>query len=101
LQSCEVTYKKRHRFRQDRESKSTPEGYNIHMRPRLYLRVGDRVTHLHYGVWGVGTVIEERHSQLAGGFCMVKVLFEDGEERSFINDLDNECCCYYAGLRLL
>ncbi|RMG03824.1 MAG: DUF3553 domain-containing protein [Nitrospirae bacterium] len=71
------------------------------MRPRLYLRVGDRVTHLRYWMWGVGVVVEERHSELAGGFCMVKVLFEDGQERSFINDLDNECCCYYAGLRLL
>lgn len=32
---------------------------------------------------------------------MVRILFDDGKERSFINDLDNECCCYYAGVRLL
>jgi hypothetical protein len=43
--------------------------------------------------------VEESHSTLDGGFCLVRVLFEDGVERSFINDLDNECCCYYAGLR--
>lgn len=45
-------------------------------------------------------MVEEKHSILEGGFCMVRVLFEDGEERSFINDLDSELCCYYAGLRL-
>ena len=67
----------------------------------MYLRVGDRVTHLRYHYWGEGVVVEERHSRVAGGFCFVKIRFEDGEERSFINDLDNECCCYYAGIRLL
>ncbi|RME68313.1 MAG: DUF3553 domain-containing protein [Nitrospirae bacterium] len=70
-------------------------------RPRLYLRVGDRVRHLRYDSWGEGVVIEERHSELEGGFCFVKVLFEDGEERMFINDLDHQCCCYYMGLRLI
>lgn len=43
--------------------------------------------------------MEESHSTLDGGFCFVRILFDDGVERSFINDLDNECCCYYAGLR--
>lgn len=71
------------------------------MRPRLYLRVGDRVRHLKYSSWGDGIVTEEIHSMLEGGFCMVRVIFEDGFERSFINNLDNECCCYYAGLRLI
>ncbi|GAB4421600.1 MAG: hypothetical protein OHK0032_17330 [Thermodesulfovibrionales bacterium] len=71
------------------------------MRPRLYLKVGDRVKHVRYHFWGNGEVVEESHSILAGGFCLVRVLFEDGTERAFINDLDNECCCYYAGLRLL
>jgi hypothetical protein len=71
------------------------------MRPRLYLRVGNRVRHLNYSRWGNGVVIEEKHSSLEGGLCIVRVLFEDGEERSFINDLDNECCCYYSGIRLL
>ena len=70
------------------------------MRPRLYLRVGDTVRHLHYSGWGNGEVIEEKHSDLPGGLCLVKVLFEDRIERAFINDLNNHCCCFYAGLRL-
>jgi hypothetical protein len=70
------------------------------MRPRLYLKVGDVVRHKHYGVWGNGEVIEEKHSNLPGGLCLIRVLFEDGVERAFINDLNSEGCCYYAGLRL-
>jgi hypothetical protein len=71
------------------------------MKPRLYLEVGDKVKHLRYWIWGDGHVVEEVHSTLPGGFCFVRVLFDDGVERSFINDLDHECCCYYAGLRLV
>ncbi len=71
------------------------------MRPRIYLKVGDRVRHLRYDIWGYGNVIEEKHSSLEGGFCLVRVMFDDGIERSFINDLDNECCCYYAGVRIV
>jgi hypothetical protein len=70
------------------------------MGPRLYLKIGDVVTHKHYIAWGLGEVIEEKHSTLPGGLCLVRVLFEDGIERAFINDLDNECCCYYAGIKL-
>lgn len=68
---------------------------------RLYLRVGDRVKHVKYFSWGIGEVIEEKHSNLPGGFCLARVLFEDGNERSFINDLGNHLCCYYAGLRII
>jgi hypothetical protein len=68
---------------------------------RLYLKVGDRVEHLRYACWGVGEVVEEKHSCLSGGFCLVKIAFEDGEDRSFINDLDHQCCCYYSGMRLV
>jgi hypothetical protein len=71
------------------------------MGPRLYLRVGDTVRHLRFTFWGKGQVVEEKHSSLSGGFCMVRVLFDDGVERSFINDLDHQHCCYYFGLRLL
>lgn len=71
------------------------------MRKRLYLRVGDKVSHIKYSAWGIGEVIEEKHSLLSGGFSFVRILFEDGSERSFINDMDNECCCYYAGIRIL
>ena len=68
---------------------------------RLYLRLGDKVIHSHYSVWGAGEVVEEKHSALSGGFCMVRILFDDGKERSFINDLDHQHCCYYFGIRLI
>jgi hypothetical protein len=71
------------------------------MRRRIYLRVGDRVRHIRRSVWGPGEVVEERHSSLEGGICLVKILFEDGEERFFINDMESDCCCCYAGVRLL
>ena len=48
------------------------------MKPRIYLKVGDRVKHLRYNVWGCGEVVEEKHSSLEGGFCLVRVLFDDG-----------------------
>ena len=70
------------------------------MGPRLYLKLGNVVKHLHYTAWGNGEVVEEKHSILPGGICLVRIMFEDGIERSFINDLDNVCCCYYAGLRI-
>lgn len=71
------------------------------MRKRLYLKVGDRVRHIRYSMWGAGEVIEEKHSNLAGGFSFVRIMFEDGQERSFINDLNSELCCYYTGIRIL
>jgi hypothetical protein len=71
------------------------------MKPRLYLKVGDLVRHIQYNSWGEGEVVEEKHSTLPGGICLVRILFADGVERSFMNNLDNENCCYYAGLRLI
>lgn len=71
------------------------------MRKRLYLKVGDRVTHKRYSRWGSGKVVEEKHSSLSGGLCFVRILFEDGNERSFINDMDHQCCCCYSGIRIL
>jgi hypothetical protein len=73
----------------------------MHEKRRLYLKVGDRVNHLRYSSWGVGEVIEEKHSHLSGGICFVRILFQDGKERSFINDLNSSLCCYYAGVRLV
>lgn len=67
-------------------------------RQRLYLRIGDRVEHIRYAQWGVGTVVEARTSSLPGGICMVRILFEDEEERSFINDLDSQMCCRNFGI---
>ena len=71
------------------------------MNPRLYLKTGDRVEHLSFSHWGKGEVKEEQHSELPGGFCLVRILFDDGVERSFINDLDNQACCYYAGIKII
>ncbi|MGO9379759.1 MAG: DUF3553 domain-containing protein [Dissulfurispiraceae bacterium] len=71
------------------------------MSKRLFLKTGDKVKHLKYFSWGTGEVIEEKHSGLPGGFCLVRILFQDGNERSFINDLNNHSCCYYTGVRLL
>ncbi len=62
--------------------------------------MGDIVRHIRYSGWGDGEVIEEKHSELPGGLCLVRVLFKDGIERAFINDLNNGSCCFYAGLRL-
>ncbi len=59
------------------------------MRKKLFLMAGDKVRHLKYIRWGIGEVVEEKHSDLPGGFCLVRILFKDGNERSFINDLDN------------
>lgn len=71
------------------------------MKPRIYVKVGDLVRHIHYNSWGEGEVVEEKHSTLPGGICLVRILFSDGVERSFMNNLNDESCCYYAGLRLV
>lgn len=66
---------------------------------RTYLRVGDRVMHRAYQEWGTGVVVEEMTSMVPGGTCLVRILFEDGQQRTFNNDMDNEMCCYYFGVR--
>ncbi len=66
---------------------------------RLYLRLGDKVFHANYGQWGGGVVVEEMTSVLIGGTCLVRILFEDGQQRTFNNDLDSDMCCYYFGIR--
>ena len=68
---------------------------------RLYLRLGDKVVHRSYHQWGEGVVIEEMTSTLPGGTCLVRILFNDGQQRTFNNDMDNELCCYYFGIRKL
>ena len=69
------------------------------MPPRLYLRLGDRVFHADHEEWGEGAVVQEMTSVLEGGTCLVRVLFADGRERTFHNDLDGDLCCYYFGVR--
>lgn len=66
---------------------------------RIYLRLGDRVMHTRHEEWGEGAVVEERTSVVPGGTCLVRLLFEDGQQRTFNNDLDHEQCCYFLGLR--
>jgi hypothetical protein len=66
---------------------------------RLYLRLGDVVTHRDYSEWGEGTVVEEMTSTVPGGTCLVRIKFQDGRQRTFNNDLDAQTCCYYFGLR--
>jgi len=38
-------------------------------------------------------------SVVPGGTCIVRILFEDGQQRTFINDMDSELCCGYRGVR--
>jgi|SRR5262245_2060859 len=66
---------------------------------RLYLRVGDEVNHLRHEEWGIGVVVEAMTSSIPGGTCLARVRFQDGQLRCFNNDLDNEACCYYFGVR--
>jgi hypothetical protein len=73
----------------------------MHHDKRLYLRLGDKVVHRDYGQWGEGVVVEEMTSRLDGGTCLVRIDFRDGRQRTFNNDLDNNTCCYYFGLRKL
>ncbi|HWP58249.1 MAG TPA: hypothetical protein VNL14_10205 [Candidatus Acidoferrales bacterium] len=68
-------------------------------RKRLFLGVGDEVTHNAYHQWGVGVVVEVMTSVVPGGTCLVRIRFQDGQLRTFNNDLDSEGCCYYFGVR--
>jgi hypothetical protein len=66
---------------------------------RIYLRLGDKVSHKNYSEWGEGVVVEEMTSTIEGGTCLVRIMFQDGRQRVFHNDLDTELCCYYFGIR--
>jgi hypothetical protein len=68
-------------------------------RKRLFLGVGDEVTHVRYEQWGIGVVMECMTSSVPGGTCLVRIRFQDGQLRCFNNDLDNDTCCYYFGMR--
>jgi hypothetical protein len=68
-------------------------------RKRLFLRVGDEVSHIRYEEWGIGVVMEVMTSSVPGGTCLARIRFQDGQLRCFNNDLDNESCCYYFGVR--
>lgn len=64
----------------------------------LYLQVGDKVYHKKHARWGMGIVIEERRSEVPGGFCYVRIDFQDGKIRVFDNNFKSATCCYYAGV---
>lgn len=66
-----------------------------------YLRVGDKVFHKNYRSWGGGIVVETWASDLPGGLCFVRILFQDGKQRVFDNSFDSACCCYHTGITLL
>ncbi|MFP6627076.1 MAG: hypothetical protein VCA74_08500 [Deltaproteobacteria bacterium] len=66
---------------------------------RIYLRLGDRVYHLDRAEWGGGAVVEEMTSVVPGGTCLIRVLFDDGVQRTFDNDLDSNMCCCFMGLK--
>jgi hypothetical protein len=66
-----------------------------------YLRVGDKVLHKKFKSWGGGVVIETKASELPGGTCFARILFQDGKQRIFDNNFDSTCCCYYTGITLL
>ncbi len=46
----------------------------------------------------MGIVVEERRSELPGGFCYVRIDFQDGHVRVFDNNFKSVTCCYYAGI---
>ncbi|MGQ9508639.1 MAG: DUF3553 domain-containing protein [Thermodesulfobacteriota bacterium] len=66
-----------------------------------YLQVGDRVYHKKFKSWGGGVVLETWSSNLPGGLCYVRILFQDGKQRVFDNCFESACCCYYTGITLL
>jgi hypothetical protein len=66
-----------------------------------YLRVGDKVYHKKFKSWGGGMVMETWASDLPGGMCYVRILFQDGKQRVFDNNFDSVCCCYYTGITII
>jgi hypothetical protein len=66
-----------------------------------FLRVGDKVVHKRFKSWGGGIVTETWASDLPGGMCYARILFQDGKQRVFDNDFDSVCCCYYTGITVI
>jgi hypothetical protein len=78
-----------------------PSEIKSNVEKHTYLRVGDKVYHKKFKSWGGGVVIETWSSDLPGGLCYVRILFQDGKKRVFDNSLDSVCCCYHTGITLL
>ncbi len=68
-------------------------------RKRLFLKVGEEVTHNNNYQWGIGVVEEVMTSSVPGGTCLVRIRFQDKRLRVFNNDMDSEGCCYFFGVR--
>ena len=66
-----------------------------------YLRVGDKVFHKKFKSWGGGIVLETWSSDLPGGTCFARILFQDGKQRVFDNNFDSVCCCCHTGITLI
>jgi hypothetical protein len=66
-----------------------------------YLHVGDKVVHKKFKSWGGGMVMETWASDLPGGMCYARILFQDGKQRVFDNNFDSVCCCYYTGITVI
>ena len=66
-----------------------------------YLHVGDKVVHKKFKFWGGGMVMETWASDLPGGMCYARILFQDGKQRVFDNSFDSVCCCYYTGITVI
>ncbi len=79
----------------------TPSAQKPKSEKHTYLRVGDKVFHKKCRSWGGGIVMETWSSDLPGGTCFVKILFQDGKQRIFDNSYDSVCCCYYTGITVL
>lgn len=65
---------------------------------RIFLRFSDRASHRDHPEWGEGKVVHISTSTLPGGAAYVRILFDDGKERTFNNDLNDARCAYYMGL---
>jgi hypothetical protein len=66
-----------------------------------YLHVGDKVFHKNFKAWGYGIVVEARSSQVPGGSCYARILFQDGKGRVFDNSFSSATCCYHTGITLI
>jgi hypothetical protein len=80
---------------------ATPPAKKGSIERHTYLRVGDKVFHKKFRSWGGGIVIETWASDLPGGSCFARILFQDKKQRVFDNNYDSSCCCYYAGVTIL
>ncbi|MGB7573875.1 MAG: hypothetical protein WBN53_08440 [Thermodesulfobacteriota bacterium] len=46
-------------------------------------------------------MLETWSSDLPGGMCFARILFQDGKQRVFDNNFDSVCCCCHTGITLI